>query len=700
MTTTQDISNALNIVSDFPKPGVTFRDIGPLLANSKLLKFTNDKLYDLIKDLDIDIIAGVDARGFVFGPPLAERANCGFIMIRKANKMPNTISSSYDKEYGPDTLTIQEGLIPQGSKVLIVDDLIASGGTLNAAADLIERIGCTCVGFLCLTDLYDFPGRVELKYPLFSLLSFEYNSTSKFVKPELIEYIPQEPAVETDVIVFYHPSMKSLAEKVVAESSNFRAGTINWNHFPDGTLNISFEHLRYLENKKVLFFMSLTDNATFLEQLSVMMILPRQMIESLDIYITYFAMGTMERVEEEGILASAETVCTIISACLPPLRTGTPVIHMLDTHALCERFYFEKNVLVKMETAIELLKELITPDNTIICFPDDGACKRFKSSFKEYSKIICGKRRDGDRRIVDIVDTLQFPEFSIYDREVIIVDDLTQTGGTLNECKNALKMAGYSKISYYVTHGVFPNKNYKKFLGSTDIHKFYITNSIPEISDRLEEKAPFHVIHLETKIARDLCHSLKLPFVPRNNKNVLNIYVSSTTDVKLKAAYNSFSVKFPNRLIKVHGLKCDSGVNEQPIGYDETATGCENRLLFLMNHLRISNGVYVSIENGVFYKICEKDDVLLGDYFDFCVVSISYRDLAVFEIGQNLIKVPVHLITNCLKLDSTVTVGSLIEKHYGFESGHWHERLGAFSRFTQISNSLNKLVESNFLSDL
>ena len=113
----------------------------------------------------------------------------------------------------------------------------------------------------------------------------------------------------------------------------------------------------------------------------MLMVMSRQLIRKLDIYITYFSVGTMERVDQEEIFATAETMAKIISNCVHITQQGAPIIHIYDIHALPIRFYFTDNVIVKLESAIPLLKSKINP-NSIIVFPDDGAAKRFKPYFK------------------------------------------------------------------------------------------------------------------------------------------------------------------------------------------------------------------------------------------------------------------------------------------------------------------------------
>ena len=175
----EELSNAINVVPNFPKEGIFFRDISPLLKNVKLRNKCFELLENLVKNVKIDYIAGIESRGFILGMGLACKLGVNFVMLRKPNKMPNTIEVSYGLEYGKDILTIQKDSIEFGKNVLIVDDLLATGGTLLAGCNLVEQLGANIVGCLCLVELTGLIQNEKLnKYKLFSLL--KYPSNSKF----------------------------------------------------------------------------------------------------------------------------------------------------------------------------------------------------------------------------------------------------------------------------------------------------------------------------------------------------------------------------------------------------------------------------------------------------------------------------------------------------------------------------------------
>jgi adenine phosphoribosyltransferase len=135
-----ELSRYIRDIPDYPVPGVNFKDICPLLQNASALKLTVSSLVEVVRNLDIDVVAAPDARGFIFGVPVAMELNCGFVPIRKAGKLPyETNSLEYELEYGTDTLEMHVDAVQKGSRVLLVDDLLATGGTIKACCELLEQ---------------------------------------------------------------------------------------------------------------------------------------------------------------------------------------------------------------------------------------------------------------------------------------------------------------------------------------------------------------------------------------------------------------------------------------------------------------------------------------------------------------------------------------------------------------------------------
>ena len=154
-------SNLIRVIADFPKPGILFKDITPLLADSKVFKQSCQEIAALAAQ--VDYLAGIEARGFIFAAAAASLSNKGFIPIRKAGKLPGeTISQSYDLEYGQATLEIHAKIIPPGKRVLIVDDVLATGGTAIAATELINLAGLIPVGVCFLLEIPELGGRSRI----------------------------------------------------------------------------------------------------------------------------------------------------------------------------------------------------------------------------------------------------------------------------------------------------------------------------------------------------------------------------------------------------------------------------------------------------------------------------------------------------------------------------------------------------------
>lgn len=174
---TIDLKAAIRTVPNFPKPGVQYRDITTLLSNPVALKEAVQRLAKPYRDAGIDAVAGIDARGFIFGTAVAIELGVGFIPVRKAGKLPfDTLEQDYELEYGTDTLQIHADCAAKGDSVLLVDDLIATGGTAAAAIALLRRTGCDVMGAAFLVDLPDLHGATRIQgmdVPVTTVVAFE-----------------------------------------------------------------------------------------------------------------------------------------------------------------------------------------------------------------------------------------------------------------------------------------------------------------------------------------------------------------------------------------------------------------------------------------------------------------------------------------------------------------------------------------------
>lgn len=169
-----DIKSLIRDIPDFPKSGILFRDITTLLQNPEGLRYVIDKMAEKCNELSPDYILGMESRGFLFGMPVAYKLGVGFIPVRKPGKLPAEVySAEYELEYGTDTLQMHRDAMPAGSKVVIIDDLIATGGTAAATAKLVGQAGCELVGFVFLIELKGLAGRSKLpEVPIVSLIEY------------------------------------------------------------------------------------------------------------------------------------------------------------------------------------------------------------------------------------------------------------------------------------------------------------------------------------------------------------------------------------------------------------------------------------------------------------------------------------------------------------------------------------------------
>lgn len=170
-----DLKKAIRNVPDWPLKNVIFRDLTTLMQEPLTFKYTCDILYKRYKNISIDKIVGIDARGFVFGAVLAYKLDIGFVPVRKKGKLPfKTIEQSYCLEYGKGTLEIHEDAINKGENVVIVDDLIATGGTIGASVDLVKKLGGNIIECAFVVELIDLNGKDKIKdCKIFSITQFE-----------------------------------------------------------------------------------------------------------------------------------------------------------------------------------------------------------------------------------------------------------------------------------------------------------------------------------------------------------------------------------------------------------------------------------------------------------------------------------------------------------------------------------------------
>jgi ribose-phosphate pyrophosphokinase len=309
------------------------------------------------------------------------------------------------------------------------------------------------------------------------------------------------------VLLYYVPEMEHVALEVVrrvndsgATDAQLRLGMVEWKTFGDGFPNIFIRDAHFIEGSSVTVIVSFHSPAVIFQQIALLYALAQYRARNLRVVLPFFPTGTMERIDEVGEVPTAVTLARMLSAT-PFCATGPATITVFDIHTLQNQFYFSDNVLVQLKSAVYLLRNVLADlpdaDDVSIAFPDEGAFKRFKAKFREFPLVICKKVRDGDSRAVKI------HEGAPAGRHVVIVDDLVQTGGTILGCAQALLDAGAGRVSAYVTHGVFPNDSWRRFVppACTLFERFWVTDTVPTTAEKVRGSAPFEVLSIAPLIS-------------------------------------------------------------------------------------------------------------------------------------------------------------------------------------------------------
>lgn len=305
------------------------------------------------------------------------------------------------------------------------------------------------------------------------------------------------------VYLFYCREAEDLAKRIARGSENIELKAIQWSQFESGFPNLFIPNAYGIRGHHVAFLASFSSPAVIFEQMSIIYALPRMFVSSFTLVLPFFPTGTMERMEDEGDVATAYTLSRILSN-IPKSRGGPTSLVIFDIHALQERFYFGDGVMPFFESGIPLLRqrlqELPDASEVSIAFPDEGAWKRFGRQLQHYPVIICTKVRDGDKRIVKL------KEGNPEGRHVVMVDDLVNTGSTLIECQRLLSSLGASKVSAYVTHGIFPQRSWERFSHkegdgpNEGFTHFWITDSCQPTVTAVQGKRPFEIISIADTI--------------------------------------------------------------------------------------------------------------------------------------------------------------------------------------------------------
>lgn len=412
-----------------------------------------------------------------------------------------------------------------------------------------------------------------------------------------------------DKIIAYHPILSNLGDSVVSKYGNLFKLPISWSEFNDFSPNIMY--YPYVSNMELIFLFDVFHLEYFAVQLMLLRALGSNNLKSLTIVIPYYGVGTMERSDQDGVLATANEMAKIISGAMSDCRTsnGYPQLVFFDIHAIVERYYFSGlypvyvsglDLLYPKKITFTLSKSNEKRFVDAIVFPDDGAYKRFKNNFpSSVAKIICSKLRVGDTRRIVIQDIIDSKRINF--KSFLIVDDLIQTGNTLIECAKAIhahfesdegkayKDSRECKIAVYATHGVFPKDSWIKFAECDLIDKIYITNTI---NKKINEDK-FEILDIV-----DLFPIFIKGLVSEKKNRSVSVLVFSNNQRKLYGTYMAFLLKKKYANIQIKYIESCEKI-KQPIGIEETIDALKNRFDFAHG---LKFDYYVYSQNGICFS--------------------------------------------------------------------------------------------------
>lgn len=609
-----EIASYFDVHWNYPTPGVCFRDMTRFLRNIDVRNFTFNQLTKTIDGYRASLssttrftMLGIDSRGYIIGTPLSDRCGMNFGRVAKKGKLPGENGMrGYRCEYGKNELEIRPGTVEQGEYVIIADDLLATGGSALAAAELAVEQGGIIFGFIFFgkSELpEDAEAKLKTVYPdAFIIYACDFKNpenpdsalTSRLLNYNKVIFSTEEEIKAADYLLVAHPSMYPSVKTLMTQFPKmFALLKVEWGYFPDGMPDIKFPY-RSLKNRKIIYLMSSDIKEILLEQLALMRVLPKHEADKVFFWVPYFSVGTHERTTTPGVIATAEILMKLYSAGMPSAAGGQPQLVVGDIHAIVERHYVTNEVQFKNIEPLPLLVKLITMIKALhmtVIMPDDGALKRCKEILKQLGipVLVFDKDRDGSNREVAFnlgkslnipkQDSPEFKEFfaKLLANDCIVLDDICHSGGTLVAVGRSLQKMGFRSVSAYVTHGVFPQDSYKRFLpGGPDniFHTFYVTDSVTTSLPKLMKAgAPFYIIPFMREFVLDRIDGdiLKTPI------QKIFVRLNSTNKVKDTAVVQSLSLSFPTCDFAKDLRNADSGIDNQPQGKNDALKGLFNR---------------------------------------------------------------------------------------------------------------------------
>ena len=497
-----------------PFKGVPFVNVNKLLHDPKLWETIVKRCVQYAMKTHCTGIAMLGARGFLLGSCVAAHLGKPCTMIRKKGKLPGEVvtSDDFEVEYrsSGNVCEMDVEVFGEGDRVLVIDDILATGGSMKAAFSLVKKVGAEVAGGLVLHKIPrpdDHEGTWGTDLDNVNVIFSHEGSKEEEViatavalvtasrEDRTVGNVPCCVHRECKDIIMCHPDV----EYMVNTQPNYVP--MSWDTFPDGSPNLHF-HAEVLDSKTVTFVMSWDRMSTVNQQMQIVRILGRQKgVKGVTIIIPYLSVGTMERVDTEGTVATAETTLRMLTNGMPSgTNTKTRVV-IGDPHAGVVRFFVSDDVvpyIVKLFETSEFMKHI--PEDAVIVYPDEGARKRFMSSklYKSRPTITCIKRRVGEERLVEILDSTNFDmdEEERKETTFVVLDDLVRSGGTLLQCAKALqKRFGHAiHLRAMVTHLAFDYGKERRFLHSDCVFESFIGFNTVARTRALDGHGPFKVL--------------------------------------------------------------------------------------------------------------------------------------------------------------------------------------------------------------
>lgn len=444
-------------------------------------------IYNLTSGLLFNTVVPVEARGFLFLAHFTIDGRYSIVLARKPGKLPgdHVVSVKYGKEYEQDEICIMKDFLPAGSKVVVIDDVVATGGSFAAIEELVNQCGATVEAFLTCWAIVDDENQLMCKNPkVLKKLRFLFTQRESIRKYEQ----QQQQAMMMDGLIHIHPQATEKhihasppGVKVVCHYStaqwarDFDTSPIIWGRFPDSMASNVLLPVGDFENKHVIVMTNLCENSEVIDLLRFLEILYRKEPSKITIFAPFIDHATQDRI---GYHRDKKYEELAQIDCVAKLFKEHQVI-TYDIHAEQSKLLFSK---CKEYSVMELLWQAYCREhssrNTVVVFPDDGAKKRFSKYFKEaLTTVAFSKVRDGDERKVGLSEVVE--ELKDTSVRVVIADDLTRSGGTLHEVAKFLKTKyGTEHIDAMISHAPLTPQASGKFNIFSSI---WTTDSCPKV---------------------------------------------------------------------------------------------------------------------------------------------------------------------------------------------------------------------------